>query len=124
MTADKPKPEPQHHTPKQRKPFEWVQLPVNTGFVSESHRLRVQILPENYYAPPGTPDEEPPPCMGLDCDGRYDGREWSNVLTEPDPQNGGRRHNLCHVCECRMMDCTPPDNVVTPPAGSADQSTE
>jgi len=96
--------------PKKRKPGEWVSLSSNQGFVGDSDRLRVQILEES----------DPPPSMEICCETgeRCGGREWSNLMTEPDPLNNGKRHLLCHVCECQMSDCEAEDlkNVLCPPA--------
>lgn len=38
-----------------------------------------------------------------DCDDD-DCREWTNLWTEPDPENDEKRWPLSHVPECSMMD--------------------
>lgn len=47
-------------------------------------------------------DEEGAPhcggCHDPDC------REWSNVWTDPDPENNNKSYGLCHVSECQMFD--------------------
>lgn len=80
---------------KRRSAGDWVWLQSNAGFVGESNRLRAEIQPEY-------DDEEPPPCM-FDC-GDPDCREWTNLLTEPDPENDGQRWPLCHVSEYQMLE--------------------
>ena len=77
---------------KRRKVGDWVQLLPNVGFVGESNRLLAQIQPE----------DNPPPCF-LEC-GDPDCREWTNLRTEPDPQNDGKQWPLCHISECEMLD--------------------
>lgn len=67
-----------------------VWLSPGAGFVGESNRLRVTIMPE----------ECPPPCI-LDC-GDPECREWTDVETEPDAD--GEQYILCHVSECQMFD--------------------
>lgn len=76
---------------RRRKSGDWVWLMPNSGFVGESHRLRAEIQPED--------DDDPYPCV-FEC-GDDGCREWSTLLTEDD---GGTRHMLCHVSECRMLD--------------------
>jgi hypothetical protein len=73
---------------------DWVRLRSHTGFVGDSDRLRAEIQPE-------ADGETPPPCL-LCWDPNC--REWTNLLTEPDPQDANRRHLLCHVSECQMLD--------------------
>lgn len=98
---------------KRRKAGEWVALSLNSGFVGESDRLRVQIIPEQHGEPDGCMVRHDPsdPILKefpqLCCDPAC--CEWSNVLTEPDPQNGGIRHGLYHVSECQMHDCDSSD---------------
>jgi hypothetical protein len=70
-----------------------VRLLPCSGFVVESDRLPVTILPEK---------GDPEPCLDF-CEDP-DCREWLEVLTDPDPKYGGRRHRLFHVSECRMLD--------------------
>lgn len=77
---------------KRRKPGDWVQLLPHSGYVCESDRLLAQIQFE----------ENPPPCFD-DC-GDDNCVEWTNLLTEPDPENNGKRWPLCHVSECLMSD--------------------
>jgi hypothetical protein len=70
-----------------------VWLRPYSGFVGESHRLRAEIQPEA--------GGDPPPCVlcsDQEC------REWTDLLTEPDPQHGNHRNPLCHVSECQMLD--------------------
>jgi len=78
---------------KRRQGGEWVWLSSNAGFVGESNRLKVKIQPE---------DGDWEPCL-LDC-GDDDCREWCNCWTEPDSNNGDKRHCLPHVSECQMHD--------------------
>jgi hypothetical protein len=79
---------------KRRKPGDWVRLIPGVGFVGESNRLPAQIQEE---------------CSGYrgwcfnDC-GDPDCREWATLWTAPDPEHGGKRHMLCHVSECQMLD--------------------
>ena len=78
---------------KRRKIGEWVWLKPNSGFVGESARLKAEIMPE--------PDEWYEPCHICDdpkC------RCWNELWTEPDPNHDGKRHPLCHVSECQMLD--------------------
>lgn len=77
-----------------RKPGDWVWPAPGSGYIKNSHRLRVEIQSEEV----GTFD----PCV-LDC-GDPDCRCWANCLTEPDPKREGYRHNLPHVSECQMFD--------------------
>lgn len=86
----------------------WVALLPNSGFVGESDRLRAEIRPE--------PDEGWSPCL-LSC-GDDDCREWVTLWTEPDPLHAGRRHTLCHVSECQMLDREAPAQDQAPGAGS------
>lgn len=78
---------------KRRTVGEWVRLPPNAGFVGDSDRLRAEIQDDGFS----------PWCL-LDC-GDDDCREWATLLTEPDPLADEKRHMLCHVSECQMMDC-------------------
>lgn len=83
---------------------QWVRLPKNVGFVGESDRLAAQIDPE------GAPE----PCFG-DCCGSGGCREmsWPTLWTEPDPQEDGKRHVLCHVCESQMTPTSRPSAAKT-----------
>lgn len=75
---------------KRRNAGDWVWLMPNSGFVGESNRLKVELQPD-------TEDLAFCSCGDHDC------QEW-DCWTEPDPQNDGKRHLLCHVSECRMLD--------------------
>lgn len=72
----------------------------HSGFVGDSDRLRARILPEE--------TKYGPEYAGYCCDDE-DCREWVTLETEPDPANNGARYLLCHVPECRMSDCEPPE---------------
>jgi len=84
---------------KRRKPGDWVWPSPGSGFIQNSHRLRVEIQPE---------DEDAFDYCCLDC-GDPDCRCWANSLTEPDPKREGYRHMLHHVSECEMYDEKQPD---------------
>lgn len=76
-----------------RKVGDWVWLAPNSGFVGESNRLKAEIQPEEA--------EDGEPCMlceDPDC------HAWATLWTEPDPQDGDKRHALYHVSECEMFD--------------------
>jgi hypothetical protein len=75
-----------------RKAGDWIWVGKNCGFVGESNRLRAEIRPEK--------DSEWCPCFFCDDP---DCREWATLWTEPDPQQNGERHMLCHVSECQMF---------------------
>lgn len=77
-----------------RKAGDWVWLRAGAGMVRESARLKVELQAEA--------DNDPFSC-GLRC-GDPKCVEWSDVWTEPDPQQGNKRHALYHVSECEMFD--------------------
>ena len=77
---------------KQRKVGDWVWLSSHAGFSGSSWRLKAEIQDE------GDEPEQCFICNDPQC------REWSNLWTEPDPQQHGERHLLCHVSECQMFD--------------------
>jgi len=74
---------------KRHNPGDCVWLKPNSGFVGESHRHKAQIIGEV---------EDTDRCC-LEC-GDPECREWPNLFAEID----GKCHNLCHVCECQMLD--------------------
>lgn len=86
---------------KRRSAGDWVWLRSGAGFTDESNRLKVEILAnteENnrlmkYFGAP---------CM-LFC-GDNECIEFTEVLTEPDPEYDNKRHILYHVSECQMFD--------------------
>ena len=84
------------------RPGQWVKLPPNQGFVGASDKFKAQIDDQGDW---GTET-----CMQFpDCGCKTEGREWPNLLTEPDPKCEGKRWNLCHVCENKMTPCEPPE---------------
>jgi len=85
---------------KRRKPGEWVRLLPNSGFVGESNRLLAQIQPE----------DDPIPCFL--CEDK-ECTEWATLRTEPDPQDNNKRHVLCHISECQMLDANAPEKSTT-----------
>lgn len=90
---------------KRREPGEWVRLRAGAGFCGESDRLRAQIVGEDGHSAclfSGMDYAPPLNCDDSEC------REWSTLITEPDPQNGGKQHYLCHVSECEMGDAEAP----------------
>ena len=79
---------------KRRKVGDWVWLKGNCGFVGDSDKLKAEIRDDG--------------CMGCfsKC-GDEDCVEWSTLWTEPDNNDDGKRHMLCHVSECEMFDDKP-----------------
>jgi len=87
---------------------QWVRVEPGQGFVGESDRLRAEIVddPEELIEQFGFLW-----CMNHPgCGCASEGFEHPNLMTEPDPQNGGKRHLLCHVCENKMTPCDPPES--------------
>ena len=73
---------------KRRKTGDWVWLKPNSGFVSESNKYKAEIIgPES--------DTDFCWCSDPEC------REWPTLHTE---EINGKRHTLCHVGECQMLD--------------------
>lgn len=75
---------------KRRKTGEWVWLKPYSGFVAESNRYKAEII--------GLESDTDSCCM-LCGDSKC--REWPTLWTE---EINGKRHMLCHVCECQMLD--------------------
>lgn len=75
---------------KRRKIGDWVYLTPGAGMRVESGRLKAEIK-QGGSTPCFLCDD--PDCI-----------EWVELSTEPDWENDGMRHTLCHVGECEMFD--------------------